>query len=401
MSTSTANTTSTVGEAIKPAQTNSSKTFLLRYSFAFICVILSGFAMKMAANDPNAANNNYYMYLTMVLLPLIIAGFIILPLFSEGFNFSLNLALISVVTVGIISVYYFMKMIVNAEMQYVGYFMYFLGFAITIVLLAMIYKIFYRIIRNVKGTWGFVVNLIFLIPCFFLDTIELLFADFKNTSNSIKLLFGIEIILIYLFFNLKGLFRNKSSEITLLGEPHDLYEKRDLGSDEIMYSSAEIFRENYGLSMWIYINTSHKTHGRPIPIFTYGNISEDGTYLSVNLLAYPLIQYDQTTQKLKITISSEKSILLDIDGQKWNHLAISMDNGYANIFINGELVKTLPYENTEMGEAGRRRLSAGWNTKYMDGLLGAICNVIYYKKPLTPEQISRHYNYYLHKNPPI
>lgn len=380
---------------------NSSKTFLLRYLFAFICVILSAISMKMATNDPNAANNNYYMYLTIILMPLLIAGFIILPFFSEGFNFSLNLALISVVTVGIISVYYFMKMIVNAEMQYVGYMMYFLGGAITIVLLAMVYKIFYRIIRNTKGTWSFILNLIFLIPCFFLDTIELLFSDFKNTNNSIKLLLGIEIILIYLFFNLKGLFRNKSSEIKLLGDPSDLYEKRDLGSDEIMYSSSGVFRENYGLSMWIYINTSHKTHGRPIPIFTHGNISETNQVVPIELLAYPLIEYDQTSQKLKITIDINKSILLDIDGQKWNNLAISMDNAYTNIFINGELVKTLPYTTTEMGEAGRRRLSAGWNTKTMDGLLGAICNVIYYKTPLTPEQMSRHYNYYLHKNPPI
>jgi hypothetical protein len=79
-----------------------------------------------------------------------------------------------------------------------------------------------------------------------------------------------------------------------------------------------------------------------------------------------------------------------------------MDNGNAIIFMNGELIKTIPYTTSPSSQkSGDNKLSVGWNTDQIDGLFGAICNVVYYKTPLTPDQVARMYNLYLHKNPPI
>ncbi len=393
------NTTTT----IQPLQKNSTKTFLLRYSFAFLCIVLTGIAMWMAQQNPNSANDNYYMYLTMILMPLIIAGFIVLPIFSEGFNFNLNTTLISVLIVVMVTMYYFMKIVVNAELRYVGYMMYLLGIAIVICLLAMIYKIFYRIIRNVKGTWATILSILFLLPCMLLDGIEALSTDFKNTATSVKILAFIEFCLIFLFFYAKGSFRG-SSEVVLLGDPKDLHQLHNLGDDSVMFNPSNgTFRENYGISMWFYINTSHSTHGSPIPVFARANISKtENKNVKYDSVLYPLIEYDQQTQKLKITVANENSIFLDIQGQKWNHLAISMDNGNAIIFMNGELIKTIPYTTSPSSQkSGDNKLSVGWNTDQIDGLFGAICNVVYYKTPLTPDQVARMYNLYLHKNPPI
>lgn len=388
-------------ETIQPNITHSSRTFLLRYFIAFVCIILTALiAYSIASNNKHSTNDNYYIYLTAIIVPLLIASVVILPIFSEGFNFSVIVALITVFIVGLITIYYFMKIVANAETRYVSGIMYFLGILIAIVLLAMAYKIFYRIIRNVKGTWGFVLNMVFLIPCILLDGIEYIYSDFKNTETSVRILFLIELILVFLFSFINTRVLNRKSDVVLLSDPEDLYRLHKLSDDSVMYSSSQLFRENYGVSMWIYINTSHSTHGKPIPLFFHGNMDSNGDYSS-EMASYPTVEYDQTTQKLKVLIAKNNSIQLDITGQKWNYLAISMDEGNANIFLNGELIKTLPYSTEQTGTPGKYNLYSGWNGKYIDGIFGAICNIIYHKLPLTPEQVSRTYNLFSGKNPPI
>jgi hypothetical protein len=41
------------------------------------------------------------------------------------------------------------------------------------------------------------------------------------------------------------------------------------------------------------------------------------------------------------------------------------------------------------------------NNSNKDGLYGAICNVVYYEKPLTKMALIYHYNLYTIRNPPV
>jgi hypothetical protein len=93
-----------------------------------------------------------------------------------------------------------------------------------------------------------------------------------------------------------------------------------------------------------------------------------------------------------------------------------------DMFINGRLERSFTYENSFpvlspvfdkmfIGNTGLAETSVvmakngveGTNGKNSNkaGLYGAICNVNYYKKPLTKMAIIYHYNLYIIKNPPV
>jgi hypothetical protein len=80
--------------------------------------------------------------------------------------------------------------------------------------------------------------------------------------------------------------------------------------------------------------------------------------------------------------------------QKWNHFIINYSGGIMDIFLNGELVKSVngvvPYytlDNLTIGEK--------------NGLKGGICNVVYFKKALTRSNIYYVYNTVKDKTPPV
>jgi hypothetical protein len=70
--------------------------------------------------------------------------------------------------------------------------------------------------------------------------------------------------------------------------------------------------------------------------------------------------------------------------QRWNNIVINYDEGYLDIFINGELVgsksSVAPYMTHDS-------IVVGADT----GILGGICNVTYYDKPLNKSNIELMY----------
>jgi hypothetical protein len=92
----------------------------------------------------------------------------------------------------------------------------------------------------------------------------------------------------------------------------------------------------------------------------------------------------------EIIIHKEPEILL----QKWNNIIINYYGGTLDIFINGKLIKSkinvVPYINNT-------GLTIGKN----NGIEGDICNLIYYKSPMSESDIYRMYNIFKNKNPPV
>jgi hypothetical protein len=80
--------------------------------------------------------------------------------------------------------------------------------------------------------------------------------------------------------------------------------------------------------------------------------------------------------------------------QKWNNFIINYNGGILDIFLNGELVKSVvgvvPYyklENLTIGED--------------NGIKGGICNVVYFRKQLSASNIYYLYNMVKNRSPPI
>ena len=86
-----------------------------------------------------------------------------------------------------------------------------------------------------------------------------------------------------------------------------------------------------------------------------------------------------------------------INDQKWNYIVVTYNNTSVDLFINGILVvsknlgNNIPlYYPTDSITIGDEKM-----------INGAICNVCYYKTPLSEYQIVNTYNVLKNKNPPI
>jgi hypothetical protein len=147
----------------------------------------------------------------------------------------------------------------------------------------------------------------------------------------------------------------------------------------------------YGLSFWFYVNSmapnTSLSYSKFVSILNHGN--------------RPNILYKGNTNTLMITmrnnydgellpselsslnnneriIHTHKNILM----QRWNHIAVNYSFGTMDVFINGELVKSVPGvvpfsipDNTTVGED--------------NGLHGGIRNVIYFDKPITANNLKQ------------
>ena len=79
--------------------------------------------------------------------------------------------------------------------------------------------------------------------------------------------------------------------------------------------------------------------------------------------------------------------------QRWNNIVINYDDGYLDVFLNGDLVGSLsgvtPYISFDNIISGSP-----------NGILGGICNVTYYEKALKKNDIELSYKSLRDKNPP-
>jgi hypothetical protein len=186
---------------------------------------------------------------------------------------------------------------------------------------------------------------------------------------------------------------------------------QDLSND----TDNVLYRANYCISMWVQINpqpSSSAAYSKETEIFKYSYSDAEGVEH-----VKPMIRYygggdgkDQLEERDKYVFyfsefppkdkyDTLKNTFYDISlpGQKWNNIVMNYNRNKVDLFINGNLEKTFHMNERMPLYHPLDKMTAGDE----NGLNGAICNVMYYHRPLSKEEVVTNYNLFMHSNPPI
>jgi hypothetical protein len=317
-----------------------------------------------------------------------------------------------------------------------------MSFIVNLILLMAMLGLMYKFLSVTKfykksPLLRLIVGVIFYIPCLVYAILEKIYSVlpkipgvsglFKKTgatgasaptaaaaaaasdASHIGMLFFI--IFLYLFYFIiypyLSVKASKQGGLLLLNDPVSIHSEKVLASYQQL-NQTDHFDYKFGLSFWLYLD-SYKPH------------TNQGSNNYTSVLNYgdkPNILYNPVTNTLRVVMKidvdktddatnylSQKSkydengnvILYERSGillQKWNNIIINYNGGTFDIFYNSELVKThievVPYMNYDNLVLGTE-----------NGLYGSICNVNYFKNPMSIMQIYYLYNLVKTSTPPV
>jgi hypothetical protein len=248
-------------------------------------------------------------------------------------------------------------------------------------------------------------NVIFYIPCLFsglFDSVMKFFVKEYNqttTGNVYFLGFTVLMILFYfLFFYLKGKLGLQGGK-SLVNDPINTNTLHTLGTYKNLNGTDDHFNYQYGISFWVYIDSmppnNNISYTKYTSLVNYGNkpnivykadtnefaVTMDSGRVYNKSKDFEYINNEQLNDKNKtIIVYRQNDFLL----QKWNHVIVNYQGGTLDIFMNGELVKSVhgvvPYMSLDT-------LTVGSD----NGIQGGVSNLLYFKRPLTISNI-----YYLY-----
>ena len=302
-----------------------------------------------------------------------------------------------------------------------------LNFAIIAIILGLVYKtinVDLPVGNNKKNSFvNLILSTVFYVPCLFTGIFDVFAGILRKVFNinigsqnvgSVDLtsllmfLSACGLILLYVFMPSIFNIVNKQGGNQLVDKPVNTNTKYDLGTFQEL-NKRDDFDYQYAISFWVFINsigpnmnpnynryTSLLNFGEKPNILYNGSINTllvtmdmNGELPSNNEETYTnkLVEFDENGNR--ILYRNEKFLL-----QKWNNIIINYSGGILDIFLNGELVKSIvgivPYYKLDS-------LTIGQN----DGIEGGICNVIYFRQKLNTNNIFYLYNMVKDKSPPV
>jgi hypothetical protein len=396
--------------------TSELKRCVLVYGLIIFFTLLTAISLYYVSTDNNIVNSEKYIYAFITFIPLIlliVAAFFIFNKNIKLFNLIVGLSIVGIV---FIFCYYFNK-ILSFGKKYGIFFNIILQiiiFSIICVGLAIVFSIFEKKIRSLRGSPGLIVNLIFLIPCLLTEFIEYIKDQLKITPNITFVLFIIEIIFILLYIYIpylftakilqetgkpllkESLFLNKKTNIAKTSDLEPINKNEFGNSINMSQQSTDIvqdidIRKNYAFSMWIYLN-EQQSFSSEKNIFNYGSASPMISYTNVNTNTKSINEH------INIAVNSSETMVykFEIPRQKWNNIVFNYNNSSVDIFINGNLERSVNFNGDHPTYSPVDLVSVGDE----NGVDGAICNVEFYSTPLTQFHISTKYNILMNKNPP-
>ena len=415
--------------------------FILPFFVIGCLVIFISYQIYGAINESEPLDNlSKYVYLLVVPMVLI---FCFVFYITFDINSRFKFLYISIFIISCLIIFYVSLQIssynFNLTLQNLFYYT-FIGFMLMIAL-TVIFNIFDTELRS-KDTWSaFWIEFIFYIPCVFDNLIKYLTNDYLNTSTRTFVLFLVEIGLIIIYFYLFPMYQKSiyDNGIVVLGHSSFLdnsisgliHPIQTSGANKIEPPIVQSiinnillqpetndygFRNNYAISMWIYINPmplSRLGYSTETNIFCYGtggvnnNIINQESNQKQNF--HPRLSMSNVNNNFLFNFyysGETPTHQLELPLQKWNNIVFNYVNSGVDVFINGELSLSHTFDKGDIPVYDDNDdISIGDNngiTKIKaNGLYGSICNIVYYKSPLTKREIVLNYNILSVNNPPI
>jgi len=357
-----------------------------------------------------------YTYLMMIFMPFLF----LIYLFLRKDNSNLDPKIVMIIGTGItligivvlISYYRTPSSTKTNSIIINSYIVNLILLAIVIVGLAIGYKVLKNSTKKMKGWPGFIINLLFFIPCLVSDFVDYILSEFKNAPNSVFILFILEIILILLYIYIPKLLNyiiTKNGK-TLQKEPVYLRKPKIIANSDLfllpnsltsgLTTGSDIlsntYTSNFAISMWIYVNNMGSNivdNTNAFFIFKTASPNDnDGR---------PCIRYIGNDQFNFIFINNHLNssfhYTMKMPSQKWNHIVFNYYENNVDLFINGNLERNMNLQSNPINILPTDMISVGDD----NGIDGAICNIVYYNIPLTQTKISQIYNAYFMKSPPL
>ena len=388
----------------------------IKYSLILLTVILIPVMFEFGIRNKQLFNMFYfYLLLAFVIIPLLcLLGY---EYFFSGRSDTTkitNYFILFLVVAFVLTIFYSQLSMYSTTFTYVSYFFISLFILILVVGLAIIFASFTNYFKSLEGTSSLISYFIFYIPCLVVDFANYLIKEFQLTTRPIYVLLIIEILLILAYVYFPKLLERISKkegvpiiENSVFLDQENSYSLNEEARLDLTKQVKNIYtgqtiensnRFNYSLSMWLYINNYDHIDTDNIEetnIFNFNNGLPKLTLANSNAEASKIYVY--------YTNASVEPLELLIPYQKWNNIVFNYFSDRVDIFINGNLEKSVgfkeenyPVYNNNDDYPITNEVITGGNRE----ITGAMCNVRYYKKNLSERKIINMYNLLKNKNPP-
>lgn len=430
---------------LSPSNDMNKMAFVYFAYFIILCLtIYVYYGLGLASNDPLAFTKHLNSNIITIVIPVILV-FILIAFTSVESTTAAYFIFGSLFIAGIfLGSAYFLQTNLSKYI-FNKYLLYIVIGAILLIGLSIVVTLFSGSLRKLTGWTGFFINLIFYIPCLIRDAIHGAIEEYKSFSTTLMILFIVEILLVMIYFFLMPFVNNRifPEKVSLISDPVLL-------NVETPLQMPEDISNNFAISMWVYLNPgsiNKPSYSVESPIFSFMN-KKDKPHIRIT---YSNI--DKGNNDFIVYIG-EQQYPMSLPLQKWHHFVFnhttyayvkpgasvattspsiytsmassspppSVKHTTVDLFVNGNLERSFTYEHhipvisptldkLYIGNSGLDESSisiaadgvegANGRNSNREGLYGAVCNVMYYKKPLTKMAIIYHYNLYIIQNPPV
>jgi len=387
-----------------------------------LSIIISGVTYIKTDKDSESTNTSIIIFLLL----FGIAYFYINTMQHKLSNYTWA---IPIVISCIIAIAIFIYVALKIDARTFAIFSYITGIIFTLIItvgLALLFYIFSNYLKSRTGWAGFIIHLVFYIPCLLLSFVNYIIDEFNLTTNPVLILFIVEILLMVFYLFLPEIINHITINdgIPILEDSIFLSSEYIVDIDKIakkpdmdiqIYGNTNNTENyDYAISMWTYVNNHNSNriaYNTESNMFNYGH-NGSGT-LTEHGDGKPRITYytgdssgDATNDVHRIYFTNNVSTSgaaaekpyyeLKLPYQKWNNIVFNYKSTHVDLFINGHLERTFSFKNKTPGFTSGDTITTG----SADGLNGSISNIRYYPKTLSKPRIASMYNLFMKKTPP-